>query len=129
MGGSGGKRPGSKMKLMAKLGENLYKSTKAFRCAPNDPPPCDFPRAPSPRPDSDCARTSFASADRARRTRRRMLDATPKLKWERFLRNNSQQGALWKEWWDHPQSARWKKIPGQGLSRAELNAKDDAANS
>ena len=49
MGSSGGKRVQSKLKLMAKLGENLYKTTKVFR----------------------------------------MLEAKPRLKWQRFARNNA----------------------------------------
>lgn len=86
MGSSGGKRVQSKLKLMAKLGENLYKTTKVFR----------------------------------------MLEAKPRLKWQRFARNNAQQQTLWKEWWDSPQSDRWKKLPGDGDSWAERQAKASA---
>lgn len=75
MGGAGahGKRPTAKLKVMAKLAENIYKTTKIFRIMES-------------RHDG------------------------VKPKWQPFLSRNSAQRAAWQEWWNHPQSQRWRDL-------------------
>jgi hypothetical protein len=82
---SGGKRPGAKLKVMAKLGENLYRTTKIFRFCEN----------------------RLASV------------GMPKPKWQAFLSKNSAQRKAWQEWWDSPQSQRWKDIEKPKLKQAD----------
>jgi ParB-like chromosome segregation protein Spo0J len=81
--GAHGKRPGAKLKVMAKLGENLYRTTKVFRF-------CE---------------SRFAGL--------------PKPKWQAFLSKNREQRKAWQEWWNSPQSQRWKDIEKPKLKPAE----------
>ena len=71
--GSSGKRPTAKLKVMAKLGENLYLTTKIYRWLST-------------------------------------RSVAPKPKWQTFLSANAEQHAAWREWWQSPQSARWKAL-------------------
>jgi hypothetical protein len=71
--GAHGKRPRAKLKIMAKLTENILRTTKVFRF-------CD------------------------------RRHGGPKLKWQPFLGRNSAQFSAWREWWNSPQSARWKNL-------------------
>ena len=70
MAGAHGKRPVAKLKVMAKLGENLYRTTKVFRFCANRAKP----------------------------------------KWLPFLSRNAAQRKAWEEWWQSPQSQRWKDL-------------------
>lgn len=69
--GRSGKRPAAKLKVMAKLGENLYRTTKIYRW---------------------------------------LAARTPKTKWSTFLMNNAEEQAAFREWWQSPQSERWKSL-------------------
>ena len=73
---SSGKRPQAKLKVMAKLGENIYRSTKIFR---------------------------YLQA-------REEIGMAPKAKWQNFLTNNQGELNTWRQWWNSPQSARWKNL-------------------
>jgi len=63
-----GKRPQAKFKILAKLGENLFRTTRVYR----------------------------------------FLAKRPKPKWGSFLKQNAEEQSAWQEWWNSPQSARWK---------------------
>lgn len=66
-----GKRPQAKLKMMAKLGENLYKTTKIYR----------------------------------------MVESIgQKPKWNNFMVNTAEEHRAWREWWNSPQSTRWKNL-------------------
>ncbi len=37
---------------------------------------------------------------------------SPKPKWGQFLASSKEEYSAWREWWNSPQSARWKNLEG-----------------
>ena len=72
-----GKRPSAKFKVMAKLGENIYRTTKIYRYLQ--------------------AREDYG--------------LQPKGKWTTFLSKTAEEHNAWRQWWQSPQSDRWKVKP------------------